>query len=105
VESYVLVPPRGHTKGSNPAEGTVVGIEVWPLLVGVLIGWYSGLVASPLDPLVVSLPLCPIFQLYLLSRSRIRPTPISPISPDVQLSPVVAILPPNIRPSQSGWLC
>jgi hypothetical protein len=72
VESYVLMPPRGHTKGSNPAEGTVVGTEVWPLLVGVLTGWYSGLVASPLGPLVVSLPLCPIFQLYLLSRSRTR---------------------------------
>jgi hypothetical protein len=29
-----------------------------------LIWWFSGLVPSPLDPLVVSLPLCPIFQLY-----------------------------------------
>jgi hypothetical protein len=36
----------------------IVGIEVWPLFVGVLIGWYSGLVASPLDPLVSYPCLC-----------------------------------------------
>jgi hypothetical protein len=72
VESYVLMPSRGHTKGSNPAEGTIVGIEVWPLWVVMVIRWFSGLVPSPLDPLVVSLPLCPILQVYLLSRSRTR---------------------------------
>jgi hypothetical protein len=39
------------------------------LLVVMVIRWFSDLVPSPLDPLVVSLPLCPIFQ---LSRWRTR---------------------------------
>jgi hypothetical protein len=51
VESYVLMPSRGHTEGSNPAEGTncwssglglywllysLVGLVVWFLLLWIL---------------------------------------------------------------------
>jgi hypothetical protein len=59
-------------RNSHTGDSWVLGYRFGALPVGVLTCWFSGLVASPLDPLVVPLPLCPIFQLYLLSRSRTR---------------------------------